>query len=47
MNDVYKLLKEEDFPFDLLIQTDSNSTDIKNEFASNVNSCLFATGAFW
>lgn len=47
MNDVYKLLKEEDFPFDLLIQTDSNSTDIKNEFASNVNSCLFATGVFW
>ena len=47
MKSVYDSLKKENFPFEILIQTDSNSSDIKNQFASNVNSCLLATGAFW
>lgn len=47
MNSVYQLLSQEEFPFKLLLQTDTNTNEIKEHFSSDIDSCLFATGAFW
>jgi len=49
MEAVYSLLSTLDYPFKLLIQdkNNANSDKIKNDFAKDTNSCLFATGAFW
>ena len=47
MNTVYEILKQEEFPFELLLQTDNNATEIKEQFSKDTDSCLFATGAFW
>lgn len=47
MNAVYDLLKDEEFPFELLLQTDNNTALVKEYFTRDTNSCLFATGAFW
>ena len=47
MNDVYNLIKNEEFPFEIMIQTDKNTELLKKQFASDTNSCLLATGAFW
>ena len=47
MNKVYEILQSETFPFRLLLQTDNNTALVKEEFTNDVNSCLFATGAFW
>lgn len=42
-----KLIETKSYPFELLLQTDDNSSEVKEKFASDINSCLFATGAFW
>lgn len=47
MNEVYNRLSKEEYTFELLLQTDTNTTEIKERFVKDVNSCLFATGAFW
>lgn len=47
MNSVYELLSSDNFPFKLLLQTETNTNEIKEEFARDTDSCLFATGAFW
>ena len=47
MNEVYKLVTTEEYPFDILLQTATNTAEIKEAFSQNTNSCLFATGAFW
>ena len=48
MNRVYELLlNSEEYPFDLLLQTDNNTNKIREKFADDTNSCLFATGVFW
>lgn len=47
MNDVYDIIKKEEFPFELLLQTDDNTAEIKERFTKDTDSCLFATGAFW
>lgn len=47
MNDVYDALKNEEFPFELLLQTDNNTAEVKEHFIKDTDSCLFATGAFW
>lgn len=47
MNSVYQLLSEEEYPFEVLLHTDNNTNDVKEQFIKDTNSCLFATGAFW
>lgn len=47
MNEVYELVSKEEYQFDILLQTDTNTTEIKEKFSQDINSCLFATGAFW
>ena len=48
MNRVYELLsKNYKYPFKLLLQTDNNTNEIREEFTHDTNACLFATGAFW
>lgn len=47
MNDVYELISNDDFPFKIMLQSDNNINVICNEFENDINSCLFATGAFW
>lgn len=47
MKDVYELVKMEEYPFDILLQTDTNTNEVKKQFHTNTNSCLFATGTFW
>jgi len=43
---VYNILKGYDYPFSLLLG-DGNLDVVKNKFKDEVDSCLFATGAFW
>jgi len=48
MNKVYDILKEtEQFPFELLLHTETNTNEIKEKFSTDTNTCLLATGAFW
>ncbi|MBQ8681755.1 MAG: ATP-dependent DNA helicase [Bacilli bacterium] len=47
MNKVYELLNRDKYPFKILLHKDNNTNKIKEHFAKDVNSCLFATGAFW
>ena len=42
-----RLLTKEEYPFELLLQTDTNTKEMKEKFSHDINSCLFATGAFW
>ncbi len=45
---VYKNLRNDSLPFDLLIQKDGASQNsTKEEFKNNVNSVLLSTGSFW
>ena len=49
MKEVYEKVNELGMPegLDLMLQDDANTADCINKFKSNINSCLFATGAFW
>lgn len=48
MKRVYKEINERySYPFNLFIQGDNNSGNIKREFADDIDSVLFATGTFW
>lgn len=47
MNDVYNLVSKENFGFSIFLQMDNNANYVKDAFSREVNSCLFATGAFW
>ncbi len=47
MNDTYNLLLEEGYDFPILLQNNTNTNEVKQQFQENQNSCLFATGAFW
>lgn len=48
MKKVYKIINEKySYSFNLFIQSENNSNTIKQEFASDINSVLFATGTFW
>lgn len=45
---VYKNLKAEKLPYDILIQNDGASQNTKKEsFKNNINSVLLSTGSFW
>lgn len=45
---VYARLKNQKFPFDLMIQEEGRRADaVKEKFKQNVNSTLLATGSFW
>lgn len=47
MFEVYKLVTKDHFDFPIFLHTDTNTNEIKEAFANDTNSCLFATGAFW
>ena len=47
MRDVYNLVKEENFDFEIFLHDENNTEEVKKNFEEDVNSCLFATGAFW
>ena len=45
---VYKYIIEHfNYPFNLLLHDDSNTNEVKEKFAKDVNYCLFANGTFW
>ncbi len=48
MKNVYNAINSKySYPFNLFIQGDNNSDKLKQEFANDTNSVLFATGTFW
>ena len=47
MEEVYRLVQSMLPDRNLILQRDKNVTKWKNAFEVDVNSCLFATGAFW
>ena len=47
MNDTYNLLLKEGYDFPILLQNNTNTNEVKQQFQEDQNSCLFATGAFW
>lgn len=48
MKNVYNAINcKYSYPFNLFIQGDNNSDKLKQEFANDTNSVLFATGTFW
>ncbi len=47
MKDIYERLSQNEYNFPLLLQTENNTVEVKKIFQEDVNSCLFATGAFW
>lgn len=47
MMSVYDRVKDEDFGVNLLCQGQKADSKLCKDFSSDVNSCLFATGAFW
>ena len=47
MNAVYKIVKMANPSRNIILQGDKDVSRCKEEFANDIDSCLFATGAFW
>ncbi len=47
MEVVYRVLKQHEFDFELMMQGEASNSQLCRNFEKNVKSCLFATGSFW